>query len=86
MGHVGNPGHPEVQAAIDGAIARILKAGKAPGILTTDTTLAKHYIGLGVRFIAVGLDTSLLLRASDALLAQFKPTGKPTTANTDKTY
>lgn len=86
MGHVGNPGHPEVQAAIDGAIARILKAGKAPGILTTDTTLAKHYIGLGVRFIAVGLDTSLLLRASDALLAQFKATGKPTTANTDKTY
>jgi hypothetical protein len=36
MGHVGDPNHPEVQAAIEDAIARILKAGKAPGILTSD--------------------------------------------------
>ncbi len=34
LGHVGNPGHPEVQAAIDDAIGRIVKAGKAAGILT----------------------------------------------------
>jgi 4-hydroxy-2-oxoheptanedioate aldolase len=33
MGHPGNPGHPEVQAAIHDGIARILRAGKAPGIL-----------------------------------------------------
>ena len=32
MGHPGNPGHPEVQAAIHDGIARILRAGKAPGI------------------------------------------------------
>ena len=30
LGHVGDPNHPEVQAAIEDAIARILKAGKAP--------------------------------------------------------
>jgi hypothetical protein len=35
MGHPGNPGHPEVQAAIHDGIARILRAGKAPGILAT---------------------------------------------------
>ncbi|WP_413770314.1 aldolase/citrate lyase family protein, partial [Vibrio vulnificus] len=29
MGHRGNPGHPEVQAAIEDAIVRIQKAGKA---------------------------------------------------------
>ena len=34
IGHVGNPGHPEVQAAIEDAIARINRAGKAAGILT----------------------------------------------------
>jgi dihydroxyacid dehydratase/phosphogluconate dehydratase len=33
MGHPGNPGHPDVQAAIHDGIARILRAGKAPGIL-----------------------------------------------------
>ena len=86
MGYVGNAGHPEVQAAIEDAIARILKAGKAPGILTTDLTLAKHYISLGVRFIAVGLDTNLLLRATDALLAQFKTPATPVAMSQDKTY
>jgi len=34
MGHLGNPGHPDVRAAIDHGIARILAAGKAPGILS----------------------------------------------------
>lgn len=86
MGYVGNAGHPEVQAAIENAIARILKAGKAPGILTTDLTLAKHYISLGVRFIAVGLDTNLLLRATDALLGQFKTPATPVAVSQDKTY
>src|SRR5690606_27154930 len=57
LGHVGNPGHPDVQAAIESSIKRILKAGKAPGILTTDEKLARHYIALGCTFVAVGLDT-----------------------------
>ncbi len=72
MGHVGNPAHPEVQAAIESAIARILKAGKAPGILTTDEQLARHYIALGATFVAVGLDTQLLVRHTSALAASFK--------------
>lgn len=72
MGHVGNPAHPEVQAAIESAIARILKAGKAPGILTTDEQLARHYIALGATFVAVGLDTQLLVRHTSALATSFK--------------
>ena len=72
MGHVGNPDHPEVQAAIESAIARILKAGKAPGILTSDEQLARHYIALGATFVAVGLDTQLLVRHTSALAASFK--------------
>jgi 4-hydroxy-2-oxoheptanedioate aldolase len=31
LGHLGNPAHPDVQAAIDGALAAIKRAGKAPG-------------------------------------------------------
>ncbi|MDP3413694.1 MAG: aldolase/citrate lyase family protein, partial [Polaromonas sp.] len=72
LGHVGNPGHPKVQAAIESAIARILKAGKAAGILTTDEKLARHYIALGCSFVAVGLDTNLLVRHTSALAASFK--------------
>ena len=72
MGHVGNPGHPEVQAAIEDAIARILRAGKAPGILSPDEKLAQHYLSLGALFVAVGLDTQILMRQTTALAARFK--------------
>jgi 4-hydroxy-2-oxoheptanedioate aldolase len=72
LGHVNNPGHPEVQAAIESAIARIVKAGKAAGILTTDEKLARHYLALGCTFVAVGLDTNLLVRHTSALAATFK--------------
>ena len=77
MGHLGNPGHPEVQQAIDGAIARILAAGKAPGILAVDETLARRYIGLGVRFVAVGVDATLLARTARALASRFAAAGAP---------
>jgi 4-hydroxy-2-oxoheptanedioate aldolase len=72
MGHVGNPGHPEVQAAIEDAIRRILQAGKAPGILTSDEAQARHYLALGAVFVAVGLDTQILVRQTSALAARFK--------------
>ncbi|OGB00472.1 MAG: 2,4-dihydroxyhept-2-ene-1,7-dioic acid aldolase [Burkholderiales bacterium RIFCSPHIGHO2_12_FULL_61_11] len=72
LGHVGNPDHPEVQAAIADAIARIVKAGKAAGILTSDEAQARHYLGLGATFVAVGLDTQLLVRATSTLAASFK--------------
>ena len=72
LGHVGDPNHPAVQAAIEDAIARILKAGKAPGILTSDEAQARHYLALGAVFVAVGLDTGILVRQTSALAAKFK--------------
>jgi 4-hydroxy-2-oxoheptanedioate aldolase len=80
MGHVGNPGHPEVQAAIEGAIARILKAGKAPGILSVDRALAERYLSLGAVFVAVGLDTQILVRQTSELAAHFKASVQALTA------
>jgi len=72
LGHVGNPAHAEVQAAIADAIARIQRAGKAAGILTPDEALARKYLDLGATFVAVGLDTNLLIRHTTALAAHFK--------------
>lgn len=85
LGHIGNPSHPEVTAAIDGAIHRIVKSGKAAGILTTDNTLGHHYLALGATFVAVGLDTQILVRQTSALAAAFK-SGIKLAAPTDKTY
>lgn len=87
LGHVNNPAHPAVQAAIEDAMARINKAGKAVGILTTDEALAKHYLALGALFVAVGLDTHLLARHTSALAARFKPTLQPSSlVGASKTY
>jgi 4-hydroxy-2-oxoheptanedioate aldolase len=72
LGHVGNPGHADVQAAIEDGIARILAAGKAPGILTADETLAQKYLNLGAVFVAVGIDTGMLARQTSALASRFK--------------
>lgn len=72
MGYRGNPAHPEVQAAIEDAIARVRKAGKAAGILSADQTLAKRYIELGAAFVAVGVDTTILMRGLQSLAATFK--------------
>ena len=72
MGHRGNPGHPEVQKVIEEGIATVRAAGKAAGILTVDTALARRYLGLGALFVAVGVDTTLLARASRELAATFK--------------
>ncbi|WP_313651392.1 4-hydroxy-2-oxoheptanedioate aldolase [Pseudomonas soli] len=72
MGQRGNPGHPEVQAAIEDAIVRITRAGKAAGILSADATLARRYIELGAAFVAVGVDTTVLMRGLQVLAGTFK--------------
>ncbi|NUT87707.1 4-hydroxy-2-oxoheptanedioate aldolase [Pseudomonas corrugata] len=79
MGFRGNPGHPEVQAAIEDAIARIRQAGKAAGILSADEKLARRYIELGAAFVAVGVDTTVLMRGLQTLAATFKDAPKPAT-------
>jgi 4-hydroxy-2-oxoheptanedioate aldolase len=71
LGHLGNPGHPDVRAAIDEAIGRIRAAGKAPGILAPVESDARHYLDLGCLVVAVGSDIGLLAAHSEALAARF---------------
>ncbi len=73
MGYPGQPGHPEVRAAIDDAIRRIRAAGKAPGILQVSEERARECLALGALFVAVALDMVLLREAADACAARFRP-------------
>lgn len=72
LGHHGNPGHPDVQEIIVASINKIRAAGKAAGILSADEKLAKQYLAMGTEFVAVGVDTSLLMKSMNQLLAKFK--------------
>ena len=72
FGHLGDPGHPEVQAAIQAAGRACAAAGKPAGILAPAEADARRYIAWGYRFVAVGSDLGLLRGAADALAARFK--------------
>jgi 4-hydroxy-2-oxoheptanedioate aldolase len=72
FGRLGNPGHPEVQAAIEDAVRRIQACGKAAGFLTGDEQQARRYIELGCTVAAVGADIGLLARGAEQLAARFK--------------
>jgi 4-hydroxy-2-oxoheptanedioate aldolase len=72
MGHTGETANPAVKPLIDEAIRRIRKAGCAPGILTGVEGDAKHWLGCGALFVAVGADVGILARGAEALAAKFR--------------
>lgn len=72
LGHVGEPGHPAVVAAVEDAVRRILASGKPAGILTPDTAFAKTCIAIGTTFTAVAIDVGVLARGTEAMARQFK--------------
>jgi len=72
MGLLGKTADARVQDAIAHGIHTVRTAGKAAGVLSADTALARKYLGLGALFVAVGIDTTLLVRAATELRAVFK--------------
>lgn len=72
MGLIGQPGHPQVRDAIAQGIADVRAAGKAAGVLSADPVLAKHYLEAGATFVAVGVDTTLLVQAARKVCESFK--------------
>ena len=74
MGLIGQPGHPSVLKAICHGIAVTRKAGKAAGVLSADPKLARLYLEAGATFVAVAVDTTLLVQAARNVCASFKNT------------
>lgn len=72
MGFEGNPNHPEVQRAVVDAIQKIRHSGKAAGILSTQHDITQKYLELGTEFVAVGVDTSVLMNSLRDLLGKYK--------------
>ncbi|PLW77950.1 HpcH/HpaI aldolase family protein [Cohaesibacter celericrescens] len=72
MGYLGNPEAKEVQTVINKAISTIQSAGKAAGILTFDPAMAETYKAMGVDFLAVGSDVSILAKGLANLARSLK--------------
>ena len=58
MGYPGQTDHPAVQKAIDDAVRRTRSAGRAPGVLTTPSTV-ERYLDLGALFLYVAIGSLL---------------------------
>lgn len=72
MGYPGQPGHPEVRAAVLSAVRRIKAAGKPAGVLALDPAFLTELIEAGTTFTAVGLDAVLLREGARSLAQKWK--------------
>jgi len=72
LGLLGKTSDARVQDAIAHGIESVRTAGKAAGVLSAEPAIARKYLGLGALFVAVGIDTTLLVRAARELRAVFK--------------
>jgi len=71
MGHIGNPGEPEVRATIGESFKRIAKTGKASGFLTANHADCKWALELGCNFVAIGSDMQILATQTRAYAKDF---------------
>ena len=72
LGHLGNAGHPEVQAAIAEVVAKAKANGKPTGILAPVEADARRYMAMGVTFVAVGSDLGVFRAGTQALLDKYR--------------
>ena len=72
MGYPGNPGHPDVKAAVLDSIRRIVAAGKPAGLLSLDPAFLAEAIAAGSRFTAVDVDIAILLRGARQAVQTWK--------------
>jgi 4-hydroxy-2-oxoheptanedioate aldolase len=72
LGHIGQPGHSDVQTRIEDAIKRLKAVGTPGGILTANHDEARRYIDWGFTFVAVGIDLLVLRNGADALVKAFR--------------
>ena len=63
LGYPGQPGHPEVRAAVCDAIRRIRAAGKPAGVLAVDPVLLAETVEAGAVFVSGEVDLGVLKRA-----------------------
>jgi 4-hydroxy-2-oxoheptanedioate aldolase len=74
MGHIGNIGHPEVQQTIDGAIGKIVQAGRTAGMLVNAGN-AERYTRLGVRCVMTSFWPWIQAGAGDLIARAAKGVG-----------
>ncbi len=72
LGHLGNPGHPEVQEVIRGIEKKVIGSGKFLGTVAGGYDVAKELFDRGYQLVVAMSDSVELMKQSKALVDRFK--------------
>ncbi len=72
LGLPGQIDHPEVVRTVEQIVERVRKSGRYAGMYVDDIPAAQKWIGLGVQFIALSVDTVIYYQACKRLVAALR--------------
>lgn len=72
LGHPGQPGHPDVVAALDEATAVITGSGTPLGTFCATADEARQWAGRGLTLLAISTDLTMLRGAASSVLGQLR--------------
>ena len=73
MGHVGEPGHPEVIKAIEMVLVKAREANVYAGIsIGSDVEILRQWIDKGMQWLTFGCDFTLMLQAAKEVIEQVR--------------
>jgi 2-dehydro-3-deoxyglucarate aldolase len=71
-GHIGDIGHPDVQAHLRHAAATSRRLGKPCGTVGPHPEMVKRFVDYGYSFVAVGSDMGMMMRQAGEFLGQLR--------------
>jgi 2-dehydro-3-deoxyglucarate aldolase/4-hydroxy-2-oxoheptanedioate aldolase len=78
MGHMGQPTHPEVTAAMERVLAKAVPAGIPVSIaIGSDPAVLAAWVKRGVQWITLGGDISFMLQAANQIASQLRQQLQP---------
>jgi 4-hydroxy-2-oxoheptanedioate aldolase len=72
LGLKGDADHPDVISALEDAVSRIRKKGKAAGCMINDAAGLKRFKELGIQFICYKVDTAMIHDSVSGIVQELK--------------
>ena len=72
LGIPGQVDHPMVRSMMDQVVTACRRAGVAAGVYADSVEAVRHWAGMGVQYIAVGVDTALIYSLTRKMVAELR--------------
>lgn len=72
LGVPGQVDHPKVRGMMEQAVAACRLAGVAAGVYADSVEAVRHWVGMGVQYVAVGVDTALIYTLTHKMVSELR--------------